>query len=106
MACLPWMMVQACHGNVSARATVRPGASFPHAGLFGINFDDREGSGTSSGTKSFGIMMGGGGECALGAAGFLALEPFGSFPGIADRSYLAGRYVGVVLHGVEAQRMP
>src|SRR6201994_3531947 len=43
---------------------------------------------------------------ALGAAGFLALEPFGSFPGIADRSYLAGRYVGVVLHGVEAQRMP
>jgi hypothetical protein len=28
------------------------------------------------------------------------------FPGIADRSYLAGRYVGVLLHGVEAQRMP
>src|ERR1700750_504516 len=76
------------------------------AGVFGRDFDDREGSGTSSGTKSFGIMMGGGGERALGAAGFLALEPFGSFPGIADRSYLAGRYVGVVLHGVEAQRVP
>src|SRR4029079_6245995 len=33
-------------------------------GPFLRDFDDREGSGTSSGTKSFGIMMGGGGECA------------------------------------------
>ena len=38
-----------------------------------------------------------------GAPGFLALEPFGGFPGIVDRGHLAGRQVGVVLHGVEAQ---
>ena len=38
--------------------------------------------------------------------GFLALEPLGGLPGIADRGDRAGCHVGVVLNGVEAQRVP
>jgi hypothetical protein len=34
------------------------------------------------------------------------LEPFGGFAGVVDGRGLAGVQVGVVLHGVEAQRVP